>query len=119
MADAICYNACKIANDVNASAIIAMSRSGYSAMRISSFRPSAHILVIMDDQEQLNTLSMVWGVRTFCYDKMRSTDETIEEVKEMLKQEGMLQKGDIVVNTASMPLHWKGTTNMLKLSRIE
>lgn len=119
LADAICYNACKIADDVHASAIITMSRSGYSAVRISSFRPAAHILVIMDNVELLNTLSMVWGVRTFCYNKMRSTDDTIEEVKEMLKREGLLHKGDIVVNTASMPVHWNGTTNMLKLSRIE
>jgi len=119
LADAICYNACKVAEEVNATAIITMSRSGYSAVRTSSYRPAARLFVIMDDENMLNTLSMVWGVETFFYKKMRTTDETIEDVKDLLKEQGLLRRGDIVVNTASMPLHWKGTTNMLKLSRIE
>jgi pyruvate kinase len=119
LADAICYNACKIAEEVNAVAIISMSRSGYSAIRTASYRPASRIFVIMDDSNMLNTLSMVWGVQTFCYKEMRTTDETIEDVKELLKEEGMLHRGDIVVSTASMPLHWKGTTNMLKISRID
>src|SRR5437867_8019240 len=51
--------------------------------------------------------------------KFGTTDETIEDVKSMALKEGRVRKGDIVINTASAPLHWKGSTNMLKISIVE
>ncbi len=119
LSDAICYNACKISGDVNAAAIISMTRSGYTAFMISSYRPKARILIFMEDKNLLDTLSMVWGVETFAYKKFASTDETIDDVKKIVKDFGRVQKGAIVINTAAMPVHWKGTTNMLKISVID
>ncbi len=119
MADAICFNACKIADDVNASAIISMTRSGYTGFMISSYRPQARILIFMEDKNLLNTLSMVWGVEPFIYSKFVSTDETIEDVKKIAKKFGRVKMNDIVINTSATPVHWKGTTNMLKISLIE
>jgi pyruvate kinase len=119
LSDAICYNACLMAEEVKAKTIICMSRSGYTSFKISSFRPESRLMVFMDDILLLNTLNLVWGVETYFYDKMVSTDETIEDLKKLLQKYGQVKKGDIVINTASAPLHWKGTTNMLKVSRIE
>ena len=119
LSDAICYNACKISGDVNAAAIISMTRSGYTGFMISSYRPKARILVFMEDKNLLDTLSIVWGVETFGYKKFASTDETIEDVKKIVKNFGRVTKGDIVINTTAMPVHWKGTTNMLKISLID
>ncbi len=119
LSDAICYNACKISGDVNAAGIISMTRSGYTGFMISSYRPKARILVFMEDKNLLDTLSIVWGIETFGYKKFASTDETIEDVKKIVKGFGRVKKGDIVINTAAMPVHWKGTTNMLKISLID
>lgn len=119
LSDAICYNACKIADDVNAAAIISMTRSGYTGFMISSYRPQSRILVFMEDTQLLSTLSFVWGVETFEYRKFVSTDETIEDVKDIALEFGRVKKGDIVINTAAMPVHWKGTTNMLKISVVD
>ena len=116
LADAICFNACKIADDVNASAIISMTRSGYTGFMISSYRPDARILIFMEDKNLLDTLSIVWGVEPFAYNKFVSTDKTIEDVKQIAKRAGRISKGDIVINTTSMPIHWQGTTNTLKIS---
>jgi|688.fasta_scaffold50327_2 pyruvate kinase len=119
LSDAICYNACKIAEDVHAKAIISLSRSGYTAFMISSYRPKADLLVYMDNRKNLNTLNLVWGVRTFFYDKNRTVEDTIDDLKFDLKKQGFVKKNDIVVNTASMPLHWKGSTNMLKVGTVD
>ena len=119
LADAICFNSCKIAADVNASAIISMTRSGYTGFMISSYRPKARVLVFMEDKNLLNTLSMVWGVEPFVYNKFVSTEETIEDVKRIAKKFHRVKQHDIVINTSSMPVHWKGTTNMLKISVID
>jgi pyruvate kinase len=119
LSDAICYNACKIAEDVNAKAIISLSRSGYTAFMISSYRPKAELMVYMDNKKNLNTLNLVWGVQTFYYDKNKNIEETFEDLKMDLKKQGYLKKNDIVVNTASMPLHWKGSTNMLKVGTVD
>jgi pyruvate kinase len=64
-------------------------------------------------------MSLCWGVETIYYGKFGPTDETIEEVISIAEKERRVRKGDIVINTASMPLHWKGVTNMLKISIVE
>ena len=67
----------------------------------------------------LGTLNLVWGVRCYYYDRNTSTDETIEDLIEILKADGKVKAGDMVVNTGSMPLHKKLRTNMLKVTEVE
>lgn len=119
MSDVICYDACAISVKLNARAIIGMTVSGYTAFKISSFKPRTKIFIFSSNRFLLNTLSLVWGVRAFYYDKEISTDNTFFDVQKILKQKGYLRKGDIVVNTASMPLKARLTTNMLKVSKIK
>jgi len=118
LSDTICYNACKIAEQVDAKAVMTMTHSGYNAFKISSFRPPSKIYIFTSNREILNTLSLLWGVRGYFYDKFFSTDDTIIDIKKIIKEKGDVQKDDFVVNIASMPITEKGMTNMLKLSRI-
>jgi pyruvate kinase len=117
--DAVCYNACRIAEEVNAKAIVGMTRSGYTAFMLSSYRPHAHIYIFTDNPDLLNILSLSWGVKGFYYDRFASTDETIHDVLELLKKKNLVTIGDVVVNTGSMPIGRQGKTNMLKLSVVE
>lgn len=119
LSDAVCYNACKIAEEVNAKAIIGMTRSGYTAFMLSSYRPHAQIYIFTDNLDLLNILSLSWGVKGFYYNRFVSTDETINDVIEILKQENFVEQGDIIINTGSMPIGRQGKTNMLKLSVVE
>ena len=64
-------------------------------------------------------LSLVWGVEVFLYNKFVSTDHTIADIKYILKKEAKLQKDDLIINVASMPIAEKGQSNMMKLSSIE
>lgn len=119
LSDAICYNASRIAAEINAQAIVGMTRSGYTAFMISSYRPNSNIFIFTDNRALLNILSLVWGVKGFYYDKFVSTDETIFDVVDFLKGVGMLKAGDVLVNTASMPMHKQGKTNMLKVTKVD
>ncbi|MEK6615830.1 MAG: pyruvate kinase [Bacteroidota bacterium] len=119
ISDSICYNACVMARQANVSAIVTMTNSGYTAFRISSHRPRANIFVFTDNHTLLTTLSLVWGVRGFYYNKYESTDKTMEDLKNFLKKEGLVKTDELIINTASMPLIEKGRTNMLRLSHVE
>ena len=66
----------------------------------------------------MNTLSLLWGVRGYYYDEFVSTDHTMSDIKNIIKEKGIVKDGDMVVNIASMPITDKGMTNMLRLSRI-
>ncbi len=119
MSDAICYNSCKVANVVNAKTIIGMTKSGYTAFLVSSCRPKCSIFIFSDDMTILSTLNLVWGIRGFYYDKFTTTDDTIHDVQQILRSAGLLEPGDVVVNTGSMPLKARLRTNMLKISVVE
>ncbi len=117
--DAVCFNAAKTAEEIGAQAIIGMTSSGYTAFKVSSYRPSCPIYIFSDQIHMLSTLNLVWGVKCFYYDKFTTTDETVHDVNEILKNNEVIQEGDYVVNTGSMPLHRRHRTNMLKITRIE
>ena len=116
--DSICYNACLLAKQAGVSAIISMTNSGYTAFKLSSHRPNSNIFIFTDNKALLTSLSLVWGVRGFYYNKYESTDQTILDLKEHLKEVGFVKTDDLVINIASMPMKERGRTNMLKLSYI-
>jgi len=117
--DAICGSSVYLAEKTNASAIVAMTYSGYTAFEISSYRPNADIYIFTGNRTLLNTLTLLWGVKTFYYDKFESTDGSIHDVNTLLKSKKLVQPGQIVINTASTPLHKKGKTNTIKVTEME
>lgn len=116
LSDEVCFTAVRMSAHLNAKAIVSMTRSGYTGYKISSFRPEAKIFIFTNNLPLLNTLNLVWGVRGFFYDKYASTDETFNDVLEILSENEFTQKGDIIINTASMPIHEKSRTNTIKIS---
>jgi pyruvate kinase len=119
ISDSICFNACRLAQRVEAKGIITMTYSGYTAYKIASQRPESQIYVFTSNRKILTQLNLVWGVRAFFYNKRISTDHTIADIKHLMKEDGYLQSGDVVINVASIPLEDLGGTNMLKLSYVE
>jgi len=118
ISDSVCHTASTLAKSAGAKGIVTMTHSGYTANKISSYRPNAQIYVFTANRALLTKLSLVWGVRGFYYDKMVSTDHTIADIKYILKQKGAMEVDDLIINIASMPISEKGMSNMLKLSRI-
>lgn len=118
LSDALCYNACEIAKDINAHALIGMTQSGYTGFMLSSYRPRSPLFVFTKTQTLVNQLSLSWGVQAFYYDKEESMDEIITDQISVLKDKNLLKSGDIVVNTGSTPVQEHLPTNMLKITRV-
>jgi len=117
--DAVCINAVRLSQEIGASALVAMTRSGYTAFHLSKCRPQAPIYIFSDNRAILNQLNLLWGVTAFYYDGFVSTDETIADLARFLKEKGLLKIGEFVVNTASMPMHARKLTNMIKITIVE
>lgn len=116
--DSICQASVDLALRADAKGIITMTNSGYTAFKISSYRPKANIFVFTDNRSILAMLSLVWGVRGFYYDKYVSTDHTIADLKLRLKRDGLIKEADLVINIASIPISERGQSNMMKLSMV-
>ncbi len=115
----ICHHATEIANSVKAKAICTLTNTGYTAFQISAWRPKSHILVFTSNKRILTRLNLLWGVKSFYYDKSLSTDDTVSDLNEIAKQKGFVKKGDFLVTLSAMPLADKGMVNTLRVSEIE
>ncbi len=112
----ICYHAVHIANDVQAKAICTLTNSGYTAFQVSAWRPNSHILVFTSNKRILTQLNLIWGVKAFFYDSFESTDKTVEQINEIAKDKGYVDKGDLLINLTAMPITDKGMVNTLRVS---
>ncbi|HEY1023946.1 MAG TPA: pyruvate kinase [Sphingobacteriaceae bacterium] len=119
MADAVCGSAVYLAEKTNAAGIVSMTSSGYTAFEISSHRPKANTFIFTPNRQLLNTLSLLWGVRGFYYDKFESTDQTISDVTNVLKAQKLIEPGEVVINTAAIPIEKKTKTNMIKVTMVD
>ncbi|MDC8005244.1 pyruvate kinase [Aureisphaera galaxeae] len=115
---AVCYHAANMANEIEAKAICTLTNSGYTAFQISAWRPDAHILVYTSNKRILSRLNLLWGVKSFYYDKFVSTDETVEDVNRIAYEKGFVEKGDYLINLAAMPIVDKGMVNTLRVSQV-
>ncbi|MGF7230565.1 pyruvate kinase [Arachidicoccus sp.] len=118
LSDAICYNACKIAKEVNARALIGMTQSGYTGFRISSYRPETPLYIFTKEHQLVNQLSLSWGVRAFFYDEEVSLDEIVNDQINILRERKFIKDGDVVVNTGSTPVKAHLPTNILKITTV-
>ena len=119
LSDALCYNACKIAKDVSADALIGMTQSGYTAFTLSAYRPKSPLYIFTKQRSLVNQLSLSWGVRAFYYDEEESLDDIVFDQINILKERGFLSNGDIVINTGSTPISLHLPTNVLKVTKVQ
>lgn len=107
--------AARLSRNVKAKAIVGITSSGFTGFRLASHRPQSNIFVFTRNQKLLTQLSLVWGVRAYYYEGQDSTDGVFADIESILKRDGHVIEGDVIVNTGSMPLSQKGKTNMLKV----
>ncbi len=119
LSDAVCYSACKLAQDTNAAALIGMTQSGYTGFMLSSYRPKSPLYIFSKERTLINQLSLSWGVRAFYYGEEESLDDILSDQLDILKERGFVKKGDVVVNTGSTPVSLHLPTNVVKISVVE
>lgn len=118
ISDSIIMAACDLAERVDASAIVAMTHTGYSAFKLSSHRPRAGIFIFANNHHLINALSLVWGVKAIYCESFTDTDRVMSQMRQVLLRLNLINSGDYVINITSIPMGQPGKTNTLKLSKV-
>ena len=116
---AISYATCSVASDLNASAIITVTMSGFTANMIARYKPGCQIIGCTLDEKVYRQLNLLWGVKPVMIQKERTTDALFEEAVFKAKQAGLVKAGDTVVITAGVPLGVVGKTDMIHVVEVE
>ena len=119
LTNAICDAACTTARDIRAKAIIAVTKSGTTARRVSKFRPAETIVAATPDEKTYHQLSLSWGVSPVLALNQDDTDRLFLHAIDCAKQLDIVSKGDNVVITAGVPLRQSGTTNIIKVQQVK
>lgn len=116
--NAICDAACTTASDLHAKAIIAVTKSGISARRVSKFRPKVPIVGATPEIKTFHQLALSWGVTPVLALYQNNSDDLFNHAIDCAVMAGLLSKGDQVVITAGVPLNITGTTNIIKVETV-
>lgn len=117
--DAICHATCTTAYDLNAKAIIVVSKSGTSARMISRYRPACDIIGCATTEKVCRQLNMVWGITPVLLKEKHDVFVLFDHAIEKAKSRGLIKVGDTTVITSGIPMGRSGTTNMLKVEVVE
>jgi pyruvate kinase len=119
ISDAVIYSGCNLAREAKAKAIVSVASTGYSAAKISSYRPKATIFAFASKARTLRRLNLLWGVSPLFFDHYIDTDQTIADLMKVLKEANLLNQGDLIVHISNMPINRPGKSNMIKLALVE
>lgn len=111
--------ACLLASQLEAAAIITITSTGANACRIARNRPQQPIIACSPDRKVIRQLLMVWGIIPFHISHPIDVEQMHEEAKEIAKNAGFIKKGDAVVIVSGIPIGVPGSTNSIKVDRIE
>jgi pyruvate kinase len=117
--DAISLATYHTALTLNAKAIVTSTKSGCTARLVSRYRPQAQILAVTPKISTMRELELSWGVFPILIDDMRDTDDMFEKARNKAIESGFLENGDIIIITAGLPINVEGTTNLLKIERLD
>jgi pyruvate kinase len=117
--DAICHATCTTAYDLNAGAIVTVTKSGRSARMVSRYRPACDIVAGSTSEKVCRQLNMSWGVTPFLVEEKNDVFELFEHAIQVAKEHGVIERGDIAVITSGVPMGISGTTNMIKVETVK
>lgn len=116
--NAVGHAACTLAQDIRAAAILAITKTGYTASRMSKFRPSTRVIAVTPHEKTFHQLAMIWGVQPVIVENLQNVDVLIYRCLEESRKQGFLRKGDKVVISAGVPMDVPGNTNMIRVERV-
>lgn len=116
--DAICHATCTTAYDLNAKAIVTVTKSGYSARMISRYRPESDIIGCTTTEKVCRQLAMAWGVTPILLKEEKDVFDLFDSAIQAAEKMELLEKGDITVITSGVPIGMSGTTNMIKVQTV-
>jgi pyruvate kinase len=116
--DAISYDACHTARQLNAVAIIAFTSSGSTARRVSKYRPNVPIIAMTTSDSTRRQLSLSWGVNSYKVPRASGIMNLFKQGAHIVKECGIAKRGDLVIITGGIPVGIPGSTNLLKVEHV-
>ena len=107
-----------IARQLNAAAILPLTKSGATAHNVSKFRPPTPILAITSEDDVARRLQLVWGVNSILVKNQTSTSNTFKDACSIALSKGILKSGDLVLQTAGTLTGVSGSTDLIKVSYV-
>jgi len=117
--DAISYAACHMSQRLGAACIVAYTSSGSTALRVSKYRPRVPILAITPSANTARRLILSWGIEPHLATEPPNVDIMFQEAAQLALQTGVAQSGELVIITAGIPMGIPGSTNVVKIHRVE
>ncbi|MCS7212470.1 MAG: pyruvate kinase [Chloroherpetonaceae bacterium] len=118
LSEAIATSAVDVANKIHAKAIVVLSHTGSTAIKVSKQKPAMPIIVVTDNEKVQRLMGIVWGVETLFTETITSTDESFRMIETKLAEKSIIKPGDVIVYTMGIPILRHGTTDTIKVSRI-
>jgi len=118
LSEAIAVSAVDVANTVHAKAIVVLSHSGLTAIKVSKQKPKTPIVVITDNESVQRRMNLVWGVQAIYTETLTSTDDSFKFIERRLIERRLVEPGDVLVYTMGIPIFRHGTTDTIKVSRV-
>lgn len=116
--DAVCRAACLTAHDLGAAAIIAITKSGFTARMISRFRPACKIVGCALDEKTCRQLNLSWGIHPVLVKEEWEIFLLIDRTINLCRDLDLIRKNDTTVITAGVPIAQTGTTNLIKVEEV-
>ena len=116
--DSISYATCAMAHDLEASAIITATQTGYTSIMVSKYRPKAPVIAVTPRESIKRKMALIWGVKSVMTVETKTTDEMISAAVNFTLAAGLIKSGDLVVITAGVPVGIHGTTNLIRVHTV-
>ena len=115
LTNAICHASCTTALDLNAKAIVTVTKSGTSARMLSKYRPESDIISCATTEKVCRQLSLTWGVTPIVIKEEKEVFHLFDKAIQAAVKMKLLEAGDLTVITSGVPIGVSGTTNMMKV----
>jgi len=119
IAEATAHAACNTALDIGANAILTVSKSGATARLVSQFHPSTPIVACLLEEEVQRQLALYWGITPLIMPPAENSDELVDFAIQAAKDAGLAKPGDLTVSTLGVPIGIPGTTNMIRVKKVD
>lgn len=113
--NAVGHAACTLAKDINAAAIMAITKTGYTARRMSKFRPDIMIIGATPYKKTYHQLSLIWGVTPLMADYRYEIEELFAHCAHKALESGLIKEGSNIVISAGVPVDVPGNTNIIRV----
>ncbi len=117
--NSVCYNACKMADLTGAKGVVIFTYAGASVFQVASHRPKCKIFAFTPGKKVMNQISLLRGVQSFYLEPNAMINDSIKQASDILKKEGYVKPGDVMVYVGGIPMDTKGPVNMMKIDKVD